>query len=325
METLRRSFYIGVRSPMYNQLRTGIVRFGDLMNRRELLFAGALSGASASLSAQSAAKKLPIRKGVLYSMLPKSASIQDRFALARECGFECVECGTEDDQKTAEEIKSASEKAKLPIHSVMNRDHWRYPLSSPDEAVVAKSIEGMKTSLNNAKLWGAQTVLLVPAVVTPEVSYRQAWDRSVVQIRKLIPSAEEAKVIIAVEEVWNKFLLSPIEFAHYVDSFQSPWIRAYFDVGNVALYGYPQDWIRTLGSRIVKLHLKDFTFREDPQIKKRVADWVNLRDGDLNWKEIHKALVEIHYKGDATVELSGGDESYLKDVSKRFDLILEGA
>ena len=99
------------------------------------------------------------------------------------------------------------------------------------------------------------------------------------------------------EEVWNKFLLSPLEFAHYVDEFKSPWIKAYFDVGNVVLYGYPQDWIRTLGIRIVKLHLKDFTFREDPQIKKRVANWVNLRDGDVNWKEIYAALSEIGYKG----------------------------
>ena len=121
------------------------------------------------------------------------------------------------------------------------------------------------------------------------------------------------------EEVWNKFLLSPIEFARYVDDFNSPWVKAYFDVGNVALYGYPQDWIRTLGKRIAKVHLKDFTFRNG------VTNWTNLRDGELNWKEINKAFAEIGYKGDATVELNGGDAFYLKDVSHRVDLILEGA
>jgi L-ribulose-5-phosphate 3-epimerase len=140
----------------------------------------------------------------------------------------------------------------------------------------------------------------------------------------VLPLAEEVKVIIAVEEVWNKFLLSPLEMARYVDEFRSPWVRSYFDVGNVVLYGYPQDWIRTLGKRIVKLHLKDFRFREDPAIKKRAAEWVNLRDGDIDWKEIYRALAEIGYNGSATVELDGGGKEYLADVSHRFDLILNG-
>jgi hexulose-6-phosphate isomerase len=119
----------------------------------------------------------------------------------------------------------------------MSMAHWEYPLSSSDPAVVEKSLDGMRTSLRNAKLWGAEAVLLVPAVVNPQTTYREAWTRSQKQIRKLIPLAEELKVIIAVEEVWNKFLLSPIEFPRYVDEFQSPWVKAYFDVGNVVLYG----------------------------------------------------------------------------------------
>jgi L-ribulose-5-phosphate 3-epimerase len=167
-------------------------------------------------------------------------------------------------------------------------------------------------------------VLLVPAVVNPQTMYQDAWTRSQAQIRKLLPLAQELKVIIAVEEVWNKFLLSPIEFARYVDDFKSPWVKAYFDVGNVVLYGYPQDWIRTLGKRIVKLHFKDFAFRQDPTIKKRVADFVNLRDGEIDWNEIYKALGEIGYTGTASVELAGGGREYLADVVKRFDLILAG-
>jgi hexulose-6-phosphate isomerase len=165
----------------------------------------------------------------------------------------------------------------------------------------------------------------VPAVVNPRVSYAQAWERSQRELRKVLPLAEEHKVIIGVEEVWNKFLLSPLEFARYVDEFQSPWLRAYFDVGNVVLYGYPQDWIRALGPRIIKLHLKDFTFRHNAQLDKTVADWVNLRDGDIDWKAVHAALAEIGYKGEATVELAGGGAAYLKDVNARFDAILEGA
>jgi hexulose-6-phosphate isomerase len=252
-------------------------------------------------------------------MLPASLSVADRFRLAKECGFEEVECHTTVEQAKAEEILAGAKNAGLRIHSVMNSDHWRYPLSSPDPSVVAKCVEGMEVSLKNARLWGADTVLLVPAVVTPDVSYKQAWERSQQQIRKMIPLAKELKVVIAVEEVWNKFLLSPLEFARYVDDFSSPWVKAYFDVGNVVLYGFPQDWIRTLGNRIVKLHLKDFRFR------KGVTEWVNLREGDINWKQIYAALGEIGYKGSATVELSGGDASYLKDVSSRVDAILTGA
>jgi hexulose-6-phosphate isomerase len=201
----------------------------------------------------------------------------------------------------------------------MNSAHWKFPLSSAEPEVVKKSVAGMETSFRNAKLWGSETVLLVPAVVNPQTSYKDAWTRSQEQIRRMIPMAQEMKVVIAVEEVWNKFLLSPLEFANYVDSFNSPWVKAYFDVGNVVLYGYPQDWIRTLGKRIVKLHLKDFRFQ------KRLAEFVPLREGDIDWVEIHKALSEVGYSGSATVELPGGDEAYLREVSRRVDLILTGA
>jgi L-ribulose-5-phosphate 3-epimerase len=293
------------------------------MTRRTFLASSSLAASGLALRG-AASERLPIHKAVLFSMLPAKMSILDRFQLAHDTGFEQTECGTTDDPRQADEILAASKKTGVRIHSVMNRDHWKYPLSSSNPEVVAKSLEGLKTSFRNASLWGADTVLLVPAVVNPETTYQQCWDRSQEQIRKILPLAEEVKVILAVEEVWNKFLLSPLEMARYVDQFQSPWVRSYFDVGNVVLYGYPQDWIRTLGKRIVKLHIKDFSFREDRATGKRVADFVNLRDGDINWKEIYKALAEIGYNGSATVELDGGDKQYLQDVSHRFDLILSG-
>jgi L-ribulose-5-phosphate 3-epimerase len=264
------------------------------------------------------AARLPIKKAVEFDMLPASLSILDRFRLARECGFEQIECPTTPEQAHAEEMLAASRTAGLPIHSVMNQEHWRSPLSSPDPAVVEKSLDGMRASLRNAKLWGASTVLLVPAVVTPETSYAQAWERSQRAIKTLLPVAAELRVIIAIEEVWNKFLQSPLEFARYIDEFNSPYIRAYFDVGNVAINGYPQDWIRTLGSRIMKLHIKDFRFRN------RVAEFVPLREGDIDWRAVHSALAEIHFNGTATVELSAGDATYLKEVNRRFDQILNG-
>jgi hexulose-6-phosphate isomerase len=283
--------------------------------RRNILF-----GAAAALSSSpAAAARLPIRKGVLLSMLPKDLSPLDKMKLALDCGFQSLECGTVTDPKEAEAIQAASAATKLPIHSVMNMAHWKYPLSSPDPAVVAESVKGMRASLENAKLWGAETVLLVPAVVNNETSYADAWKRSQAEIRKLLPYAAELKVTIAVENVWNKFLLSPLEMARYVDEINHPRLKAYLDVGNMVLFGFPQDWIRTLGPRIAKVHLKDFSFR------KRVAEFTALREGDIDWKAIHAALAAVGYKGDATVELNGGDAAYLKEVSRRVDLILEGA
>ncbi|HSB17056.1 MAG TPA: sugar phosphate isomerase/epimerase family protein [Bryobacteraceae bacterium] len=278
-----------------------------------------LGSTAAAAMASAAPARLPIKKAIWFGMLPEKLSIMDRFKMARDAGFEEMEPNTETDPRKAEEFKKASDATKVRIHSVMNSAHWKYPLSSADPAVVAESMKGMETSLKNAQLWGADTVLLVPAVVNPQTSYKDAWTRSQVQIRKLIPMAEKMKVVIGIEEVWNKFLLSPLEMARYVDEFKSPWVRAYVDVGNMVFYGYPQDWIRTLNKRICKLHFKDFRF------KNMKADFVNLREGDIDWKEVYKALAEVGYKGSATVELEGGDLPYLKDVSRRVDLILTGA
>jgi hexulose-6-phosphate isomerase len=261
---------------------------------------------------------LPIKKGVLLDMLPAKLSYAHRMKMARDVGFEVMQAPTTPDQHLAEEIKKAADGANLRIDSVMNMDHWKYPLSSSEPAVVEKSLAGMRASLNNAKLWGSDAVLLVPAVVNSETSYRDAWSRSQKEIRKLLPLAEELKIVIAIEEVWNKFLLSPLEMATYIGEFQSPWIQAWFDVGNVVLYGYPQDWIRTLGKSIVKVHLKDFKRQQDGY------EWVNLGDGDVDWEAVREAFREIGYTGSATVELQGGDEAYLRDVSRRVDRLVLG-
>jgi L-ribulose-5-phosphate 3-epimerase len=288
--------------------------------------AGAAAHSRPALARQAAAPPAAaastvIHKSTLISMLPGKMSYAERFALARDVGFEAIEMQTINKEEEAAEIRDASKKAGLRIHSVMNSDHWRFPLSSSDPEVVTGSVKGMETSFRNAALWGADTVLLVPAVVDASTSYRDAWTRSQRVIReRLLPMARDLKVTIAVEEVWNKFLLSPVEFARYVDDFESPWVRAYFDVGNVVLYAFPQDWIRTLGPRIVKIHLKDFNF---DRRNGRFA-WKNLGEGDIDWPEVRRALAEIHYNGYVTTELDGGDAAYLKDVSARVDRFLSG-
>jgi hexulose-6-phosphate isomerase len=302
----------------------GEVEMDTESSRRDFLKATVAVGAAAlaSEAGSSSASPLPeaghIKKALQIEMLPKNLSYADRMKLVKAVGFDAIEGQTVTDQKEAEEIKKAADDAKVRIHSVMNMAHWANPLSSPDPAVVEKSLAGMRTSLHNAKLWGAETVLLVPAVVNPEVSYRDAWTRSQKQIRKLIPLAEELKVVIAIEEVWNKFLLSPLEMPKYVDEFQSPWVKSYFDVGNVVLYGYPQDWIHNLGKRIAKVHLKDFKQLEGGY------RWVNLGDGDIDWAAVRKAFADVGYTGYATTELEGGDEAYLRDVGKRVDRLVLG-
>ena len=291
------------------------------IDRRGFLETTAALSALAALRPRVAAAAGNPKKAVLISMLPKERSYRERFQMAVDVGFAGIEMQTVTDAAEAAEIKEASDRTGLKVHSVMNADHWEYPLSSDDPAVVAKSVAGMETSLRNAKLWGAGAVLLVPAVVNPQTSYRDAWTRSQKVIReRLLLLAEELKVIVAVEEVWNKFLLSPLEFARYVDEFDSPWLKAYFDVGNVLFYGYPQDWIRTLGPRIVRIHLKDFQVDRS----KGRFDWKNLGEGDLDWVEVRKALSEIGYDGWVTTEIDGGDAVYLKDVVGRVDRFLAG-
>ena len=276
---------------------------------------GALPASFKATPAQ-ATGKLALDKGLVYDMLPEKMSVADRFKLARDTGFKVVQAPTTPDQGAAEELKKAADAAGIRIDSVMNMAHWKYPLSSSNPSDVEKSMEGMRTSLHNAKLWGSDAVLLVPAVVNPQTSYREAWVRSQKQIRKLLPLAEEVKVVIAIEEVWNKFLLSPLEMATYIDEFHSPWVKAWFDVGNVVLYGYPQDWIHTLGKRIAKLHLKDF------KVDHSCFEWVDLGDGQVMWPAVRQALLNIGYSGSAICELKSGDEAYLRDLSGRIDRLL---
>jgi len=266
-----------------------------------------------TITAQAGQRGAKLRKALQLGMLPKSLSDAEKFKLAKECGFEGIEGYPMEDLTAAEEMGKLARKAGVPIHSIVYGG-WGAPFSDPDPKVIDKGLAGMETALRSAKALGAETVLLVPAVVNENVGYGDAYKRSQEHIRKLLPLAEKLGVVIAVENVWNKFLLSPLEFARYVDEFDSPWLKAYFDVGNVIIYGYAQDWIRTLGKRIVKIHLKDF--------KRKGYQWTNLLEGDANFKQVRRALDEVGYDGFLTPELRGGDKAYLTDLSERIDRII---
>ena len=295
-----------------------------ILDRRAFLqTTGALAAAAAVRpqgTAAAAAAGTP-KKAVYAGMLPKQLAWRARFQLAREVGFAGVEVSTITDAAVAEEVKAAAVASGLVIHSVMNDAHWQYPLSSADPAVVGKSVAGMEASLKNAKLWGADSVLLVPAVVDAGTAYKDAWARSQKVIKeRILPLAQELKIVVGIEEVWNKFLLSPLEMARYVDELGSPWAKAYLDVGNMIFYGFPQDWVRTLGPRISRIHIKDFKLDRD----KGQFFWKNLGEGDVDWVAVRTALGEVGYDGWITTEIDGGDAAYLKDVVARFDRFLAG-
>ena len=143
--------------------------------------------------------------------------------------------------------------------SVCCHTHWAKPLSDPHPAVRGVGVEGLKQSLKDAHRYGAPSVLLVPAVVNEKVSYADAWTRSIAEIKKVLPLARQLGVRISIENVWNNFLLSPLEAARYVDAFKSPFIRWHFDVGNVINYGWPEQWVHILGPRIQTLHIKEYS------------------------------------------------------------------
>ena len=259
-----------------------------------------------------AAAKRKLLKGVIINMLPKNLSDKEKFQVAKRSGFEWIEARTFGNLDAAKEQSKLAREAGVPIHSVLHG--WWPPFTDTTPSVVQKSIDAMAHALRCAQAMGASAVLLVPTRVTENFRYADAYKRSQDYVRKLIPVAKETGVVIAIENVWSKFLLSPLEFARYIDECESPLVRAYFDVGNVIIYGFSQDWIRTLGKRIVKIHLKDF--------QRKGYQWKNLLEGDVNWPEVRKALDEINYNGYLTAELGAGTEEKLTDIAQRMDKII---
>jgi hexulose-6-phosphate isomerase len=205
--------------------------------------------------------------------------------------------------------------------------HWAKPLSDPNPTARAVGLEGLKTALQDCKIYGGSSVLLVPGVVNKEVSYAEAYERSQAEIAKAIPLAEELGVKMAIENVWNYFLMSPLEAARYVDEFKSPAVGWHFDVGNIIAWGWPEQWIRVLGKRIQKLHIKEYSRAKRDSEGLWKGFQVDYLEGDNNWPVVVKALDEIGYSGWAIAEPAhhppGLDNAgFLKNVSEKMDKIL---
>lgn len=267
-------------------------------------------------TASAAAEKPRIRKALKLGMIGHKGPLVERFKIAKDAGFEGVDV---DSDQPADEVKRAMGETGLIVHGIVDYVHWKEPLSSPDPNVRAKGVEVLQKCLRDAKTYGGTTVLLVPAVVNKEVSYEDAYKRSQIEIKKCLPLASELGIKILIENVWNNFLLSPVEMKRYLDEFESPMIGSYFDIGNIVNYGWPEHWIRTLGPRIGKLDVKEFS-REIANTKGKGAGFsAEIGEGDCDWPAVNTALKEINYSGWATAEVRGGDLERLKEISRRMD------
>ena len=262
------------------------------------------------------------KKAVKYGMIDEDLAMVDKLRLLKELGFDGVEFDSPNGFDL-QEVLDAMGDSGLPIHGVVDSVHWRETLGDPDPAVRAAGVAGLETAIRDAKAYGATSALLVPAVVNEKISYADAYTRSQNEIRKVLPLAKELDIKIAFENVWNKFLLSPLEFARYIDEFESDMVGAYFDVGNVVTYGWPEHWIQTLGDRIIKLDIKEFSRSKQNEEGPSAGFRVKLGEGDCNWPVVVDALEAIGYSGWATAEVSGGDRVRLADIASRMDRILE--
>ncbi len=222
-------------------------------------------------------------KAVKLGMVGGDAPLQAKFTLLTRLGFDGVELDSPNGFD-AKEVLAARDATGLEIHGVIDSVHWKQPLSHPDPKVRAAGIAALETALHDAKTYGASTVLLVPAVVNKEIGYAAAWDRAQAEIRRVLPLAARLGVRIAIENVWNNFLLSPLEAARFLDDLDSPYIGAYLDCGNVVRFGWPEQWAEVLGPRVLKVDVKGYSRklqnekgpsgglrRRDPRRRRRLA------------------------------------------------------
>ncbi len=286
----------------------------------------------ASLSAAAAASLLPTvgrtgegspgqkgyMKAVKYYMVQIEGSLLDKFKLLAELGYDGIELDAPGGA-TAEEVNRCKGETGLMVPGVVDSAHWKECLSDLSAEVRAKGLSALKEALKICKGYGGTSVLLVPGKVTKEVTYQQCWDRSVGEIKKAVPLAEELGVHILIENVWNDFLTDPKEMARFIDDCGSPIVGAQFDTGNTVRYSPPHEWIPILGKRIKKLDIKDYKKQADGNLGKGFD--VKLMDGDVDWPQVMVELKRIEYVGWGAAEIKGGDKTWLTDVAKRMDTI----
>jgi len=292
-----------------------------------LLATGALSVASFSIPASGATKKeirqapqSGLKKSIMWGTVGIQGTILEKCKAIKEAGFEGIEPNSHMNRK---EVLDAMQATGLKASSVCNSKHWDLPLSHPDRAIRQQGMEAMIVAMEDAKAYGTDAVLLVPGRVDENVHYDDCWKRSTECIRQLLPVAQDLKVKICVENVWNNFILSPLEARAYIDQFNSPYVGSYFDCGNMLVYGWPEQWIKILGYRIGRIHIKEYSKQIGDKQGKNAGFGVKLTEGDVRWKEVMQQIRNEYTGGWLTTE-QGSSRSLddLKDLSSRFDKII---
>jgi L-ribulose-5-phosphate 3-epimerase len=303
----------------------------DFSRRRFLqtgagLTLGAALGRGPFLASAAAAapRQRGMKKGYMLNTFPgKALPVRQQFEMLKAAGFDGVEPRSHLKQ---EDVLRARDETGLEIPSVTCGTHSRM-LAQPNPSAQQAGIDGILQALRDAKRYGASSILVVPGLVTESITYTQNWERTVAGIRACIPLALELGVTMAIENVWNNFLLSPLEAARYVDEFQSPAVGFHLDIGNMMYLGWPEQWIRVLGRRIAKVHIKEYSRKKLNEQGKREGFNVEYLEGDNNWAVIMKALDEIGYRSWAIVEPAYRPAHIepavrLKQISERLDRIL---
>jgi L-ribulose-5-phosphate 3-epimerase len=292
------------------------------MNRRSFLrLTGSAAVAAALAAPATAASKRPLRKAIMYSTIGVKGTPLEKFQAMKAAGFEGVEpMGA----MNRTEVLAALKASGLQAASVCCHIHWLKPLSAPDEATRKLGLDGLIQSLEDAQAYGASSVLLVPGVARNGVTYQECFDRSIVEIRKAIPVAKATGVKIAIENVGNDFILSPEQAVTYLDAINSEWVGWHFDIGNAGRVGPAEKWIRLLGKRIVKIHIKDFSSKPaEPGAKGNARP--KLLDGETNWPAVMAALDAAGYRGWAISEQpnnQAADVETARDLAQRMDRII---
>jgi hexulose-6-phosphate isomerase len=253
------------------------------------------------------------------------------FAQAKSAGFDAIELAIGTDlpldvgRDEARTLADSARKAGIQIATLwVSEPLHQNPLNSPDPTVRARGVDAIRKAISIASDLNCGALLLYAVRLGNgpklEVGSQETWDRYSAELTKAIPDAANAKILLNPENVWNKFLLSPLEMRSFVDQFHSPWVGTHFDAGNVVQYGYPEDWIVTLGQRIKRIHFKDFKLAS----RGEAARFTDLLEGDINWKAVMAALVKIGYNGFLSPEIgrNPNQPDQLKQVSAALDKIL---
>jgi L-ribulose-5-phosphate 3-epimerase len=261
-----------------------------------------------------------IKKGVNLRMIQVGSglSVVDRFLIARDAGFDGIEVNLPDDELTVEELLKAKSASGLEIAGIICTPHWKYPLSDPDPANRERTVRGLRLALEQGGELGCRRVLLVPGVVNEQVDYAQCWGRSIEGIRRCLDAAEKSRCHIAVENVWNQFILNPVEAVRYLEEIGSPWVGWHFDVGNCVVNGWPEHWPTILGKKhLLNVHIKEFSRKKANEEGLRKGFSVELGEGDVRWSRVMNAIEESGYEGYGIAEVPGGDAKRLKFLSER--------